>query len=106
MSGGLDSVRQTLDQLGGFAVEPRDPVIPLAARPLLTTLKHQLRDLLLSKMSDESIHWSSPDELTSQVLSSLRKAGVIVDKPAKDPDSWKEEESQKYFYNDIWSASN
>jgi hypothetical protein len=52
-------------------------------------------------MNDESAHWSAKDELKSHVLASLRGAGVIVGKSGEEEDSWKQEESRKYFYNNI-----
>ncbi|MBZ5500545.1 MAG: hypothetical protein LAP85_29495 [Acidobacteriia bacterium] len=95
-----ESVKQTLNALGGIAVKPRDPSIPVAVRLLLTKLKHEIRDLILSKMNDKRIPWNSPDELKSQVILSLKKAGVEVGKQAQDQ-NWKDEESHNYFYNQI-----
>jgi hypothetical protein len=96
-----DSVRQTLERLAGIGVKARDPDIPSAVKPLLTTLKHQLRDLIIRIVNDETIRWNTPDDLTSQVLSSLREHGITVGASDKDQDDWEEEERREYAYNDI-----
>lgn len=52
--------------------------VPAEAKPLLKTLKHQLRDLITEIINSEPNSTATPEELEARVLSTLRRAGVEV----------------------------
>lgn len=95
------SVRQTLDQLGKIKVKSRDPEVSPAIRPLLTTLKHQLRDLISVTINNNAVGRSTPDELLALVKKSLEVQGITVGLIENEERSWEEEKYKEYSYNDI-----
>jgi hypothetical protein len=52
--------------------------VPQAARPLLTQLKHGLRDLILDTINDPASSGVNPTQLTRSVLQKLEAVGVEV----------------------------
>jgi hypothetical protein len=69
-------LQRTLRELQ--AIPPDYTNVPEASRPLLTRLKHQLRDLILAIVSSPEGRFASPDELTSMVLARLEAEGVSM----------------------------
>src|SRR5205823_11017119 len=94
------SAAQTVAQLRAIKIDSYDLVadVPLAARPLLTTLKHQLRDLI-----SESLNTTQPrDQLgatqaQARVLIALKRSGVRVGAPDEVDDDF-----LPYIYGDIY----
>jgi hypothetical protein len=52
--------------------------VPEAARPLLTELKHQLRDLILRTLNAAHKQVVDADQLTAEVFKELEREGVPV----------------------------
>jgi hypothetical protein len=77
----LQLVADTVASLRGIHVDSTDANIPLAAKPLLTTLKHQMRDLITNRLSIEGSDVST-QQLQARVIVDLRRSGVIVTEPA------------------------
>ncbi len=78
----LGSVRDTAAALAGIR-HPYSDVdlpydVPESARPLLTQLKHQLRDLILGTLNASPNRSPDPGRLTAGVLSELGREGVPV----------------------------
>jgi hypothetical protein len=96
-----DPIEEIMDRLGGIKIEARDPRIPQAVKPLFTTLKHQLRDLIARTINDQTIHWKTPNDLASHVISSLKKRGIVVGGSKDEPAALEEEEGWQYSYDDI-----
>src|SRR5437868_5346470 len=95
------SAAQTVAQLRAIKIDSYDLVadIPVAARPLLTTLKHQLRDLI-----SESLNTMQPqDQLgamqtQAHVLIAFKRSGVRVGDTPDEAD----DDSLPYIYGDIY----
>lgn len=77
----LFRVADTVASLHGIHVDSTDASIPVAAKPLLTTLKHQLRDLIANRLSFEGRNVST-QQLQARVIVDLNRLGVIVTEPA------------------------
>jgi hypothetical protein len=95
-----NAIINTMESLGKIKVKEMDVEIPATVKPLLTELKHELIDLISYTMNDDTLHWKSPDDLKTEVLSRLRHAGVNL--PKENDDRYKEEErTREYTYNQI-----
>ena len=77
----LRLVAETVDSLRRIHSDSRDYAIPPAARPLLTVLKHRLRDLISDLLRVQGSE-ASPQQLQAKVIVDLRRSGVIVSEPA------------------------
>src|SRR5215467_4432763 len=91
---------RTQAALRNFKTDWMDTFIPDGAAPLITSLKHQLRDVILNVLNARSPEPVSPDVAQSIVLSSLASQGVKVEQPhstnlAPAPGE------QEYVYGDI-----
>ena len=93
-------IKQTVDSLRLIKVDSVEyNNIPPAAKALLTTLKHQLRDLIYTRVNDK-LFQANPDELLALVLSDLKNLGVTVEEPEDvvvDKDYL-----DSYIYGDIY----
>lgn len=76
----LNLVSETVASLRGFHVDSTDAEIPLSARPLLMTLKHQLRDLISNRLRSAGREVST-QQLQANVIVDLKRSGVIVTEP-------------------------
>jgi hypothetical protein len=56
--------------------------VPVAARPLLTQLKQQLRDLIAHTLNEPGHQTRTPKEIRAAVLEYLRRDGVDLNQPA------------------------
>ena len=80
--------------------------VPVAARPLLTCLKHQLRDLISSTINAESNGSDTPQQLRTLILTQLRNDGVTM--TAEEPEEDVADENNldpPYVYGDIFDIS-
>ena len=73
-------IADTVHKLAGIV--PADKELPYdvpePARPLLTQLKHQLRDLVVNTLNDPAFRTADSTQLTGSVASRLRAAGIEV----------------------------
>lgn len=78
-------------------------IIPPTAKPLLTTLKHQLRDLVYERLK-ANYHQLSPQSLKTEIINLLRADGVSVEEPeeAVVDDNYLDE---VFTYGDIYNIS-
>lgn len=80
----LPSIRRTYDELQ--KVELDDPEgfpytdVPEVARPLLTQLKHELRDLILATLNVPSGGGTDPAQLSARVTDTLKQEGIPIGK--------------------------
>ena len=98
-------IKQTVDSLRQFKTDGADGGIPPAAKPLLTTLKHQLRDAIDSRINSINIQ-TSPGELQGGVLADLKALDITVE----DPEPTVEENENNdlecgYTYGDIYGIT-
>src|SRR6185436_15291838 len=70
------SIAETSMALRQFRFEEFDTSIPANAQPLLTELKHQLRDLALETLNEDGI--SSPSDATLAMIAALHAQGIQV----------------------------
>jgi hypothetical protein len=77
----LNLVGETVASLRGFHVDSTDAGIPVSARPLLITLKHELRDLISNRLRSEGREVST-QQVQASVIVDLKHSGVIVTEPA------------------------
>lgn len=83
------AVRSTIYGLNAIKVDFDEPRIPACARPLLTRLKHQLRDLIGMTIDDYATI-ENPQRLQSLVIERLENSGITI---KSRPDT--------VFFNDI-----
>lgn len=76
----LNLVSETVASLRGFHVDSTDAEIPLSARPLLITLKHELRNLISNRLRAEGREVST-QQVQASVIVDLKRSGVIVTEP-------------------------
>jgi hypothetical protein len=74
----LPSVADTVARLRQIHTDSMETNIPVAARPLLTTLKHKLRDLIANRLRFEKRRVST-QELQARVIVDLSDLGLIDD---------------------------
>ncbi len=74
------SIVQTVRKLAAVELPDEDLHynVPAAARPLLTQLKHGLRDLVLSEINDPASRGLNSTQFTQAVLQELKTVGVEV----------------------------
>ncbi len=74
------NIQDTVSALGAIHSPNADNDLPYdvpeAVRPLLTTLKHQLRDLILSTLNSDHSPTLQTDQLTAELLQELERQGV------------------------------
>ncbi len=78
-----DSIKQTVQSLQRIKTDAMDNNIPDAARPLLTRLKHQLRDLVFDTINERRDQSPNPTRLQTSVLNKLKIDGILVEEPAE-----------------------
>jgi hypothetical protein len=71
----------TVKALRQFRLAGDDPSIPVKIRPLLTTLKHQLRDLISLTLNKYGAESKSLENVRKALLSELEKQGVAFERP-------------------------
>lgn len=76
----LRLVAETVHSLRQIHTDCMDTTLPLAAKPLLTTLKHQLRDLMADLLRFEGRDTSTV-LLNAKVIEELRHSGVYLQEP-------------------------
>jgi hypothetical protein len=101
---GID-VAQTVKALRKIKTDNSlDTTIPPAARPLLTTLKHQLRDLISRTLDSHGGQSAQLDNVRAALVLELQKQGVAFEKP-----KWividKNYVDNGYVYGDIWGVT-
>jgi len=77
---GIDLAR-TVKALRQIRTDSSDTTIPPAARPLLTTLKHQLRDLIYRVLTSHGGHSNNLADVQKALLTELQKQGITFKKP-------------------------
>ena len=96
------SVAQTVHILRQIKTGSMDPRIPPAAKPLLTRLKHELRDLIIDIINAPDNQQETPQHLRAMILAHLENEGVTVKEPPEEIDA-EEYFSNPYVYGDIHS---
>jgi hypothetical protein len=74
-------IAQTVARLRQVKVDGMENDVPEVAQPLLTRLKHQLRDLILARLNQPGTEVAS---LRSGIVGELNAAGVTVAEPPED----------------------
>ena len=95
---------RTQAALRNFKTDWMDTFIPDGAAPLITSLKHQLRDVILNVLNARSPEPVSPDVAQSIVLSSLASQGVKVEQP-HSTDLAPAPGEHEYVYGDIYEVT-
>src|SRR6266404_2880839 len=72
----LRLITETVGSLRRIHTDAMDTDIPVAAKPLLTTLKHQLRDLIANRLRFEKRQVSS-QQLQARAIVDLSNLGLI-----------------------------
>jgi hypothetical protein len=96
------SIAETIHKLQQFRTENED--IPSAARPLLTRLKHQLRDFISAEINTQENRRKSAELLQASILSDLRASGVTVEDP-EDEDASESYLDSSYTYGTVSEIS-
>ncbi|KAF0249508.1 MAG: hypothetical protein FD167_1092 [bacterium] len=92
-------VRSTIYGLNNIKVESDEPRIPSCAKPLLTKLKHELRDLIGLTLNDYK-ETDDPKRLQKLVIDRLKKGGIRINSDVDDV--WAEDIANILFpYGDI-----
>lgn len=99
-----DSIKQTVDKLRRFKSDVMNPNIPVAAKPLLTLLKHQLRDLITGTLNARSNSQQNPQGLRANIINELKSDGVTVEEP-KDEVVDENYLETDYVYGDIYDIA-
>ena len=73
----LRSLMDTINALKRIHTDSYETDIPAAARPLLTTLKHQLRDLIGEVLASEGSA-ASAQQVEARAIVDLRSAGIVL----------------------------
>ena len=74
-------IARTQAALYQYTTDDMDYAVPAAAVPLLTTLKHQLRDLVIAELNSSEKNAVTPDDLEARVLLKLESHGVQAQHP-------------------------
>jgi hypothetical protein len=93
----------TVARLKQIHTDSDDANIPPAAKPLLTTLKHQLRDLIGEILASEGGD-ASAQQIEARVIEELRRSGIDVREPlchVYDPN----EVDKGYDYGEIYNIT-
>lgn len=97
------TIRQTIRELQSIEVPDPDTTVPAQARPLLTELKHQLRDCITEILNRDPFyvdHLQNSDRLQPYLLKELELHGVRLDDSA-DEDG----DDDRHPYGIIWDAT-
>jgi hypothetical protein len=73
-------IADTVTNLRRIHTSSTDAAIPVSARPLLKSLKHQLIDLITNRLQSEDAD-ASVQQLQATFIESLKRVGVIVSEP-------------------------
>ncbi len=98
----LRLITETVGSLRRIHTDAMDTDIPVAAKPLLTTLKHQLRDLIANRLRFEKRQVST-QQLQARAIVDLSDLGLIVDEEGSFFDA--SEVEKGYSYGDIESIT-
>ena len=98
----LRLITETVGSLRRIHTDDMDTDIPVAAKPLLTTLKHQLRDLIANRLRFEKRQVST-QQLQARAIVDLSDLGLIVDEEGSFFDA--SEFEKGYSYGDIESIT-
>ncbi len=74
-------IAQTVNAMRQISTDSMETRIPAAAKPLLTTLKHQLRDLIHKSLNAHGSKSKNMAGVQKAVLKELKKQGVSVEEP-------------------------
>lgn len=83
-SSNTTSIAETVKTLSSIKVESWDTNFPNQAKPLFTTLKHQLRDLITSKLNSDTSNIQDPSIVKTKVISELEQEGIKIGNPWLD----------------------
>jgi hypothetical protein len=75
------SIIQTFTSLREIRTGNGDPRVPPDAKLLLTTLKHQLRDLIQDTLNSQSNQQANPRRLQAEIIAVLERDGIKVEEP-------------------------
>lgn len=78
------SITETVKALSNIKVESYDTNFPSQAKALFTTLKHQLRDLITSKLNSDTSKIQNPSIVQAAVISELEQEGIKIGNPWLD----------------------
>jgi hypothetical protein len=95
---------QTQAALRSFKTDSMDDFIPDGAVPLLTSLKHQLRDVVLNVLNTGSPERVSPEMVQAMALSNLSSQGAKVELPDCEGVVQPTDEHE-YAYGDIYEVT-
>jgi len=98
----LGLIKETVGSLRDIHTGSMETEIPVAAKPLLTTLKHQLRDLIANRLRCQKRRVST-QKLQARAIVDLSDIGLIVDEEGSfyDPNEFE----KGYDYGDICSIT-
>jgi len=98
----LRLIKETVGSLRDIHTGSMESEIPVAAKPLLTTLKHQLRDLIANRLRFQKRQVST-QELQARAIVDLSELGLTVDEEGSfsDPNEFE----KGYDYGDIHSIT-
>jgi hypothetical protein len=97
-------VARTQTELRNFKTDWMDTFVPDGAVPLLTSLKHQLRDVVLNVLNTTSQERLSPEMAQTMALSNLSNHGAKIELP--DCDAVVQPAGEReYAYGDIYGVT-
>jgi len=96
------SIKQTVIKLREIKTGDMNPDIPVAAKPLLTLLKHQLRDLISDTINARSNPQKNPQRLRANIINKLKSDGITVEEPEEATDD-EDYVGAEYVYGDIYN---
>ncbi len=99
-----DSIKQTVSKLRDIKTDDMNPNIPLSAKPLLTRLKHQLRDLISETINARNNQQQKPRRLRASIINELKSDGITVEEPKETVDDENYVETD-YVYGDIYNIA-
>lgn len=98
------SIKQTVSKLREIKSGEMNPDIPVAAKPLLTLLKHQLRELISDTINARSNPQQNPKRLRANIIHKLKSDGITVEEP-KEPTDDDDTVEAEYAYGDIYNIA-
>lgn len=99
-----DSIKQTVSKLREIKTDDMNPNIPVAAKPLLTLLKHQLRDLISDTINARNNQQQKPQRLRASIINKLKSDGITVKEPKEEVVDEDYVETE-YVYGDIYNVA-
>jgi hypothetical protein len=96
------SIEETVNRLKQFKTD--DAIIPTAARPLLTSLKHQLRDLISAAINAQENQGKSARQLEGAVMMALRSE-VMTAEESEEGDASGDYPESDYRYGSIYGVN-